>query len=160
MPRNVKENNRRWRQNHPDIHREKCRRWRNKHRDHLRKYRREYLASRTKTDVKFKIINRLRKRLYMCVRQNQKSGSALKLLGCSLDDFRIYIESRWEIGMTWENYGKHGWHFDHIMPCAIFDLSKPDHQKRCFHFSNIQPMWANDNWCKHDTVVSDQFNLL
>jgi hypothetical protein len=52
------------------------------------------------------------------------------------------------------------WHIDHIMPCAIFDLTRPEHQKRCFHFSNLQPMFASKNLKKHAKVITNQFNLL
>jgi hypothetical protein len=60
--------------------------------------------------------------------------------------------------MSWENYGK-VWEIDHIMPCAIFDLTKADHQKRCFHFSNTQPLLIHVNRSKRDNAP-DQFNLL
>lgn len=55
--------------------------------------------------------------------------------------------------MTWANYGKSGWHIDHIKPCASFDLSDPDQQKACFHYSNLQPLWAFDNLSKGAKLV-------
>lgn len=48
--------------------------------------------------------------------------------------------------MNWENYGQ--WHIDHRLPCASFDLTQPDQQKACFHFSNQQPLWKRDNLAK------------
>lgn len=107
-----------------------------------------------------KIAMRLRNRLFIALRGIRKSKSAINLLGCSLDDFKIYLESRFEVGMSWENWSKTGWHIDHIIPCAIFDLSKPEHQKRCFHFSNMQPMWASENQSKYSNVTTKQFSLL
>jgi hypothetical protein len=76
-----------------------------------------------------------------------------------MDDFKIYLESKFEPGMSWGNYGYRGWHVDHIVPCALFDLSKPAHVRRCFHFSNLQPLWAQDNLRK-GVQSSNQFNLL
>lgn len=70
------------------------------------------------------------------------------MLGCTLDQFKRHIENLWLDGMSWENYGKLGWHLDHIIPCASFDLTDPQQQKKCFHYSNIQPLWAIDNWSK------------
>ena len=50
--------------------------------------------------------------------------------------------------MTWENHTTHGWHIDHVKPCAVFDLSKPEEQKKCFHYTNLQPLWAKENLSK------------
>lgn len=82
----------------------------------------------------------------------RKSARTMELLGCSIKDFRIYIESLFDVGMSWENYGKGGWELDHIVPCALFDMTDPEHQKRCFHFSNLQPMWETDNRRKGRTL--------
>ena len=112
-----------------------------------------------KLNLNSRLVERLRARLRDALRWNYKSSPTLELLGCSIPDFKIYLESKFESGMDWSNYGKNGWHIDHIIPCAIFDLSKPDHQKRCFHFSNMQPLWAAENLSK--SIKHDgQFNLL
>ena len=132
-------------------------RWRNENRDKFKETRRK----RFKKDINFRIKSRLRRRLvFELARQStSKTTKTTELLGCSIPDFRIYIESRFEVGMTWENYGS-VWHIDHIMPCAIFDLSKPEHQRRCFHFSNLQPLFASENLKKGSKVTSDQYGLL
>lgn len=72
----------------------------------------------------------------------KKSDSTMKLVGCSMNNFRKYIESKFTQGMTWENRGNNGWHLDHIRPCSSFDLSDPEQQKICFHYTNLQPLWA------------------
>lgn len=57
--------------------------------------------------------------------------------------------------MSWGNYGKFGWHIDHIIPCAAFDLAREDHQMVCFNYRNLQPLWSKDNLSKGDTVDLD-----
>jgi hypothetical protein len=94
------------------------------------------------------------------VRGTSKSGMVEPLLGCSVESFRLYLESKFEPDMTWENYGLKGWQIDHIMPMAIFDLTKQEHRKRCFHFSNLQPLWAKENRAKGAKVLDPQFRLI
>ena len=61
--------------------------------------------------------------------------------------------------MTWDNHGNgwygngmNQWHIDHIIPCASFDLSKEEEQYRCFHYTNLQPLWAYDNLSKGNKI--------
>jgi hypothetical protein len=79
-----------------------------------------------------------------------KSASTLELLGCSLDQLRVHLESQFCHGMTWENHGP-VWHIDHIRPCASFDLLDPVQQRACFHYTNLQPLLALENWKKGAT---------
>jgi hypothetical protein len=65
------------------------------------------------------------------------------MLGCTIEELWKHLEKKFKPGMTKENHGK--WHVDHIIPCAIFDLSKPEEQIKCFHYTNLQPLWAIDN---------------
>lgn len=111
-------------------------------------------------DITYRMEDSLRRRMNKALKGKATSKSAIRFLGCSIPDFRIYLESKFDTGMSWENYGRTGWHIDHIMPCAIFDLSNPEHQKRCFHFSNMQPMWARENLIKGKNVVNQQFSLI
>ena len=118
------------------------------------------LRAKRASNPSFKVACNLRKRLSHLIRLSSatKTAQTLILLGCSLESFRLYLESRFESGMTWENYGQ--WHIDHIMPCAIFDLTNTEHQRRCFHFSNMQPLWAIDNWRKSDRVTDEDAKTL
>jgi Prasinovirus endonuclease VII len=116
-------------------------RWSNKNPD----FKRLWAFNKRRNDVGFRILCNLRRRLYDAQLRQKQSKSATKLLGCSLEDFRIYLESKFEPGMTWENYGRYGWHIDHIVPCALFDMTDANHRRRCFHFSNLQPMFASKN---------------
>lgn len=102
-----------------------------------------------------KIAHRLRNRIRAVLIGLSKSYSTLKLLGCSFKFLKKHLESQFKNGMTWENYGIDGWEIDHIRPCASFDLSKPEEQIKCFHYSNLQPMWAKENRAKNARKIRD-----
>lgn len=69
-------------------------------------------------------------------------------LGCSINDFRAYIASKFTVGMNWTNYGRTGWHVDHIIPLSSFDLTDENDIKRALHYTNTQPLWAVENKSK------------
>ena len=75
---------------------------------------------------------------------SKKPHTYTKLLGCSLEEARAHIESQWLPGINWDNWTHTGWHIDHIRPCSSFDLTDPEQQKQCFHYTNLQPLWAED----------------
>ena len=104
------------------------------------------LYRRMEEDVGFLILQRCRKRLYDAVKGCVKSDRTIRLIGCHPDELVTHLEKQFEEGMTWENYGE--WHIDHIKPCALFDFTKEEHQRKCFHYSNLQPLWAEDNLSK------------
>jgi len=104
--------------------------------------------SRRPLSLNDKIVQRFRTRISLVIKKNTKYFKFWEVVGCSLEFLKKYLESKFTEGMTWENYGKYGWHIDHIRPCASFDLSDPEQQKQCFHYSNLQPLWWRDNYIK------------
>ena len=109
-------------------------------RDH-KSQRTEYARKKYQTDIVWRIKSCLRSRITAAV--SKKHGDTMNLVGCDIQSLCNHLESLFEEGMNWDNYGD--WHIDHIKPCAAFDLSQPDQQKKCFHYSNLQPLWAEDN---------------
>jgi hypothetical protein len=95
-----------------------------------------------------KILDSQRNRLRYIVKQIKQSDSLIDLIGCTANELRNHIESKFSEGMNWSNYGYDGWHIDHIRPCASFDLSDPIELKKCFNFLNLQPLWADENRSK------------
>lgn len=95
----------------------------------------------------FKIKRNLRRRLHHVIKDGYKSDSTMNLLGCSFEEFKTYIESKFLPGMTWDNYGlgDSRWHLDHIRPCCDFNLLDAEEQRKCFHYTNVQPLWQKDN---------------
>jgi hypothetical protein len=106
---------------------------------------RKYYREKKKNDLNFKLASNIRVRILMALKKNKKSQKTMKLLDCSISQLWDYLESKFEPGMTKENHGLYGWHIDHIKPCASFDLRCPVQQLACFHYSNLQPLWAKDN---------------
>lgn len=88
----------------------------------------------------------LRSRLWAAIKSDAKTGSAIRDLGCSISEFKLYIENQFLDGMTWDNYGE--WHLDHVIPLCKFDLSDRTEFLEASNFLNIQPLWAKDNYLK------------
>ena len=108
----------------------------------------EYMKERYTNDPIFKITETLRTRVRDAIKTNSKSVSTKKLIGCSIEYLMNHLESQFDDSMGWYNHGFYGWHIDHIKPCASFNLTDPEQQRVCFHFTNLQPLWAEDNMSK------------
>lgn len=107
-----------------------------------REYKRKYIKLRIENDINFRITKNIRTRIYASVK-GLKKYNTIKLTGCSIDELKSHLETNFKNGMSWSNYGK--WHIDHIIPCASFNMSNIDEQIKCFHYTNLQPLWAIDN---------------
>lgn len=108
-------------------------------------YQNAYTKARKKEDVNFKLTLSLRTRLNSAIKGNYKTGSAVSDLGCTIEELKVYLESQFQEGMSWDNWNKTGWHIDHIIPLASFDLTIESELKRAVHYTNLQPLWAIDN---------------
>ena len=97
---------------------------------------------RRRNNINVRLIHNLRKRLWSAVKDDH-NNSITELLGCSVIELKRHLEKQFKSLMTFNNYGK--WHIDHKKPCALFDLSKLEERKKCFHYTNLQPLWAKDN---------------
>ena len=108
---------------------------------------------RSKNNINRKLALLLRRRTLAALKDNSKSKNTMSLLGVENIEFLWkHLESTFKPGMTRENHGK--WHIDHIRPCASFDLSKPEEQAKCFHYTNLQALWAHENLSKRDKFVA------
>lgn len=110
-----------------------------------------YSAKKYKEDSNFKLLTLLRSRVWHAVSKStgiKKCAKTIELTGCSIQELKAHLESQFKEGMSWENQGKNGWEIDHIKPCAKFDLTDPEQQKICFHYTNLQPLWSLENKSK------------
>ena len=128
--------------------------------DDYREYQREYKKKnrkvlsakylhKLKTDPKTKLRHTLRGRFRKLIKGFHKKNSVLSYIGCDVESLKDYLSSKFKEGMTWENHGK-VWHIDHIIPCVSFDFDSEEDLKKCWHYTNLQPLYALDNLRKGD----------
>jgi hypothetical protein len=141
---------------HPERRKKSSLDWIKRNLDHHRAYQRELNKRRQREDPDYRFRKNLRSRLHKAVTRASvaKSGKTMDLIGCTVAELKLHLERQFSVGMAWDNYG-HGagrWNIDHRIPCASFDLTDPEQQRHCFHFSNLQPMWHPENVAKGDRV--------
>jgi hypothetical protein len=178
----TREVDRQWKLNNPELSRENVARYRKRNphmvkiiSEKCRKKRRqngkckayrstpEYRERTRRNHRRFRKNNLFlvstRSRYSKLIPKLHRHWEADELLGADDVTVRKHIESKFKEGMTWDNFGE--WHLDHTIPCKakhpltgdyIFDLTKPSHQKVCFNYQNLQPMWASENCSKQDKI--------
>ena len=127
-------------------------RWRDKNLD----WARERLRNSKKLerqDPNKRLANILRSRLNSALNGKTKNCSLTEYLGCSINELKKHLESKFQPGMTWDNYGFRGWHIDHIEPLSKIDLSTAQGIKEACNYHNLQPLWWKDNIAKGNKSV-------
>ena len=142
-----------WYRKNSEKAKEKSHQWQKNNKSRIRENTRAYSLKRRKEDVEYRLRKVLRARLYSALHNNQKMGSAIKDLGCTISELKQYLESQFQPGMTWDNWSKDGWHIDHIFPLSKTDLSDPEQLKKVCHYTNLQPMWASENLSKNNRIL-------
>lgn len=124
----------------------------------------DYIKKRREESIQVRIRDNIRKRVREAAIYG-KVGSQSKCLGCSSEELMAYLESKFcmhpKTGkmMTWENYGRHGWHIDHIKPLASFDLTNREQFLEACHYTNLQPLWAEENLRKGSKIIKEDENV-
>ena len=133
----LRERSRKWREDNPGANTEYIREYKANHRERLNALEVERRANDPAALIKYRLRHRLGDMIRR--RQTHKAASTMELVGCPIDQLLAHIEGQFVDGMNWEN--RHLWDIDHIRPCASFDLTNPEQQRECFHWSNLRPMW-------------------
>jgi len=107
-------------------------------------YFRNYYKNVLSKNINYKIEQSLRSRMFKCLKGEYKSKNFILSFGCSIEEFKQHLERQFTFGMNWKNWG-YGWHIDHIKPVSKFDLTEVEEQKKCFYYTNLQPLWAIEN---------------
>ena len=130
--------------------------YREKNKNKISEHARWYQKNRAKIDLIYKLTCALRSRLYKAIKNNYKTGSAIRDLGCTVEELKAHLEAKFyqnygtgEV-MTWNNWSPHGWHIDHIIPLATIETAEDKfaQTKICCHYTNLQPLWAKENLSK------------
>lgn len=132
--------------------------WRSRNRATMNANMRRWVRSKRKSDARFRLVLAIKSRLVRILntKGRKKNGTKIEaFLGCDRKEFITYIESMMLPGMTWENRRYGVWHLDHIIPCSAFDHSSQRQVYDCWHYTNLRPMWGNENMRKHKKILVD-----
>jgi hypothetical protein len=146
-----------WKARNKDKVADYMKQWKEENADAVREYNRVYGNERKENDPDFKMRCILRYRMSHLVRRDLKCDHTLSLLGCSVEFFLSWLAYNFAGGMSFPNHGT-VWHLDHVIPCARFDLTQEDHQRICFHWTNMKPMIARDNISKGDNIIVQELH--
>ncbi len=143
--------------------------WNKKRRDEIRsknskllkskKYHIDWNRNKAEKDFLFKLSTQIRPLLGQSFKRMgwSKKSKTQDILGCDWETFVEHIENQFKEGMTWENHGRYGWHYDHIIPIASAETEED--VIRLNHYTNFQPLWAEDNLRKSDKISEEWGNL-
>lgn len=150
----IKEQNKEYYEKNKEILKAKNKEYRMRNKDAINAKKREYQRKKLKTDINFKLKRLLRGRLKDALKNNQKTGSAVRDLGCTIRELKAYLEDKFQPGMSWDNWSVYGWHVDHIVPLSKFDLTNRVEFLKACHYTNLQPLWAVDNIKKSNKITN------
>jgi len=132
----------------------------------IRSRRRNRHIVRMQEDTNYKLRYTLRGRISSAIKNRSKVGSAIVSLGCSIPELKGHLEGlfyhhpKTKEKMSWDNYGYYGWHIDHIIPLVSFDLENREEFLRACHYTNLQPLWAKENFSKGAKTSKEFSNAL
>lgn len=111
-----------------------------------------YNKQRRSKDLGFRLLGNLRKRILIALKDNKKVGRTKELIGCSIEQLQKHLQNTAILNgynsFDINNYSGREYHIDHIVPCVYFDLSKEEDQRKCFNWSNLQILTAEENLIK------------
>ena len=151
--------NHKWKMENLEKYTECGYKYRMKTKDKKRKYDSVYLQKRINGDEYYKHVRRICSCIRGIVIKKSKGSKYEKYLGCSIEFFRKHIESLFQEGMSWRNYGDHrndGWSIDHIIPVSKFNLNNEEELYKCFNYKNTQPLWWWQNQIKFSKVLNEK----
>jgi hypothetical protein len=147
-----------WRDANREHDRKTRRLWKEANREHVRQYKRRY-EGRIRKSYRAKLVSTIRSRVATAIHAAKKQGrkiserGAMRYVGCSVEHLIAHLESLFVDGMSWANFGRGGWHIDHVFPIARADLADPVELRAVFHWKNCRPLWESENYAKWSKVT-------
>ena len=126
---------------------------------------------KTWTDIKSRIVKRqkflrntdehhnqrniLYRSLNHAIHGKITNKTSIERFGCTWKKLRTWLQEQFKVNMTWDNHGcgPGKWNIDHMECISKFDLSIQDQRIKCFHYTNLQPMWHYNNSTKRNKNV-------
>jgi hypothetical protein len=146
------ENREKWFEKNKEKSMKTQKQWQNNNKEKINEVRRENHHKKYQTDILYKLKINIRNRVKMFLKSTNFDldvNRTYDIVGCSPDELRDYLSSKFTEGMSWENYGK--WHIDHIIP--ISSANTKDDVCRLSHYTNLQPLWEKDNLKKGNKII-------
>lgn len=106
------------------------------------------LNDKKNNNINLRLQQNLRSRIWHALKNGNKKENFEKLIGCSVQELKQHLESKFSSSMSWDNYGSI-WHVDHIKPCCLFDMTIKEQRLECFNYKNLQPLLAEENLSKN-----------
>ncbi len=133
----------------------KERAYKNANRDKINKRKRELARFKRANDPRYRLNRSISNGINKSINRNKKGYRWESLVGYTIDDLTIHLEKQFSDGMTWDNYGKKGWHIDHKIPISWWEIEsiKDPAFEQCWALSNLQPLWENENCSKRDRYM-------
>lgn len=125
--------------------------WRKNYKENNKEKRNEYEKDKKSSDPLYKLKSNIRSRIGKSFKSflTTKSSSSVDILGCSFEDLKLHLESKFESWMTWDNRGlyngelNYGWDIDHVIPLS--NAKTIEDVIRLNHYSNLQPLCSKIN---------------
>jgi len=136
-------------QNNKEAHYERTLKWKNNNPDRYKELILLNSRRRLKEDIEYKIKQCISSTIHSALKRNSKNKTnrTIFYIGCNINFLQNHLEAQFLPEFTWENYGE-VWEIDHIKGCCNFDLTKEEEQLKCFHFSNLQPLFKTTKIAK------------
>lgn len=158
----IRKRNKKWAQSHKDVMNKHSAKWRLKNKTWIKDWHRKnrkkinrYWRNRKRNEPTLRLHSNISRNIHNSLNGTKAGNRWESLVGYTVNDLIRHLESKFKKGMTWDDYGRGGWHIDHIIPKSHFqieDANSPDF-KKCWSLDNLQPLWEHENCSKQDNFI-------